>query len=103
MQVTINNRSSDRSSDRHRDERRGDVRDVAEREGRTICRYVPDHARPLLAVTSALSDIVTMQDVMPTLLGTLMLATFAVRSIDSSAFGKLTRICLVIASLAVVF
>lgn len=44
-----------------------------------------------------------MQDVTPALLGTLMLATFAVRSIDSSAFGKLTRICLVVASLVLVF
>jgi len=32
-----------------------------------------------------------------------MLATFAVRCVDSSAFGKLARIGLVVASLAVVF
>ena len=44
-----------------------------------------------------------MQDVTPALLGTLMLATFALRCVDSSAFGKLTRIGLVVASLAVLF
>jgi len=45
-----------------------------------------------------------MQDVTPALLGTLMLATFAVRCVDSSAFEfKLARIGLVVASLAVLF
>ena len=76
----------------------------AERGGRTTRGSVPGHAQPLLAVTPASANVVTMQDVTPALLGTLMLATFAVRSIDSSAFGiKLTRICLVVASLVLVF